>query len=334
MRAQLRAATFAATGILALGGGAAQAAKLTAKRPLGRGVVVIETNLGYQSAKAAGTGMVLTSSGRVLTNHHVIEGATSIRVVVPGSPARYVADVVGYDTSRDVAVLQLRKAAHLQPVKLGHASSLHRGSRVTAVGNANGTGTLVSAKGSVTALDQTITAQDEGGEAEQLRGLIETNAALQPGDSGGPLLDGERRVVGMDTAASVSLTARRSGSGGGDGFAIPIDRALTIEKQIVAGQSSATVHIGATAWLGVEASSSPSGGVELAGVVSGSPAAAAGLEEGDVITALGGHSISDPEDLGAAVLAQTAGATVSISYVDTAGLSQTANVTLGSGPPQ
>lgn len=323
----IRAAAVAFISIFALGGGAAQAARLTAHSPAGQGVVVIETNLAYQGAKAAGTGMVLTSSGRVLTNNHVIEGATSIRVAVPGQAHRYVATVVGYDVSEDVAVLQLQHAAHLKTVAIGNASGLKRGAHVTAVGNANGTGTLVSATGTVTGLNQTITAQDEGGSAERLRGLIETNAALAPGDSGGPLLGGRGRVVGMDTAASASGFASTTSH---DGFAIPINRVLAIEQQIVAGRSSATVHIGPTAWLGIEAGSDG----RIAGVVGDSPGEAGGLQAGDVITAVAGRAVSDPSDVSAAILAQKAGATISITYVDVTGASQTANVTLGSGPPQ
>jgi S1-C subfamily serine protease len=322
----IRAALLASTAIVALGGGAAQAAKLTAQDPIGQGVVVIQTNLAYQGAKAAGTGMVLTSSGRVLTNNHVIEGATSIRVAVPGKAHRYVARVVGYDIRADVAVLQLDAASHLKTVKIGDASGLKRGSRITAVGNANATGTLTSAKGAVTALNQSITAQDEGGSAERLTGLIETNAALAPGDSGGPLLGGKGRVVGMDTAAATSEFASTTAH---DGFAIPIDRALAIEKQIVAGRSSASVHIGATAWLGVEAA-----GTRIAGVVDGSPAAAAGLQAGDVITAVAGQAVSGPSDISAVVLAHKPGDAIAIAYSDFGGMSQTVNVTLGSGPPQ
>ena len=136
----VRAALLALFALVAIGSGTAYAATRTTSRPIGTGVVVIETNLAYQNAAAAGTGIVLTSSGRILTNNHVIAGATTIRVVVPKTTHTYTARVVGYDTTADVAVLQLQKASHLKTVKTGNASSLKLGARVTAVGNAGGTG--------------------------------------------------------------------------------------------------------------------------------------------------------------------------------------------------
>ena len=201
-RIHVRTALVALIALVAIGTGTAFAATRTTSHPIGTGVVVIETNLAYQNAAAAGTGIVLTSSGRILTNNHVIAGATTIRVVVPKTTHTYTARVVGYDTTADVAVLQLQKASHLKTVTTGNASSLKLGARVTAVGNAGGTGRLTSSRGNVTGLNRSITVQGDNGTTEQLTGLIETNAALQPGDSGGPLLNSAGRVVGIDTAAS------------------------------------------------------------------------------------------------------------------------------------
>src|SRR5689334_6678702 len=174
------------------GAAAAVAAGLAVARtgtaPIGTGVVVIGTNLGYQGGRAAGTGMVLTSSGDVLTNNHVIRGATAIRIVVPRTGRSYAAKVVGYDVSDDVAVLRAVRASKLKTVSLGNSATLRVGQSVKAVGNAGGTGSLVSASGSVTGLRRSITVSDELGGSASLGGLIETNAALQAGDSGGPLL--------------------------------------------------------------------------------------------------------------------------------------------------
>ena len=248
-RIHVRTALAALVALVAIGTGTAFAATRTTSHPIGTGVVVIETNLAYQNAAAAGTGIVLTSSGRILTNNHVIAGATTIRVVVPKTTHTYTARVVGYDTTADVAVLQLQKASHLKTVTTGNASTLKLGARVTAVGNAGGTGKLTSSRGNVTGLNRSITVQGDNGTTEQLTGLIETNAALQPGDSGGPLLNSAGRVVGIDTAASSSSPFASASS---DGYAIPIGKATTIAKQIVSGKSSATVHIGATAFLGVQ----------------------------------------------------------------------------------
>ena len=334
-RIHVRTALAALIALVAIGSGTAFAATRTTSHPVGTGVVVIETNLAYQNAAAAGTGIVLTSSGRILTNNHVIAGATTIRVVLPKATHTYTARVVGYDTTADIAVLQLQNASHLKTVTTGNASNLKLGARVTAVGNAGGTGKLTSSRGNVTGLHRSITVQGDNGTTEQLTGLIETNAALQPGDSGGPLLDGAGRVVGIDTAASSSSFFADSASN--DGYAIPIGKATTIAKQIVAGRSSATVHIGATAFLGVQLGNSPSfvgQGATIVGVVPGAPAAAAGLVPGDVIIAVAGRAVSGPSDIAPIVLAHKPGDKVIITYADATGQMQNASVTLASGPPQ
>jgi S1-C subfamily serine protease len=308
---------------------------------IGSGVVVIDTNLAYENGQAAGTGMVLTSSGEVLTNNHVIKGATSITVVVPGTGHSYTATVVGYDVSSDVAVLQLKGASNLKTVAISTAK-LTVGKSVTARGNAGGTGALTSAGGRITGLNKSIVAGDDQGSSEQLTGLIETNANLQPGDSGGPLLDSSGRVVGMDTAASSGF-GFQSISTTTDAYAIPITKAITIAKQIESGTSTSTVHIGGTAFLGVEVASpaqagygyGATSGAIVEGVVANGPAATGGLAAGDVITAVDGHGISSPSDLTTLLLTtEKPGATVTVTYTDQSGSSQTASVTLGSGPAQ
>jgi S1-C subfamily serine protease len=332
-RIHVRTALAALIALIAIGSGTAFAATRTTSHPIGTGVVVIETNLAYQNAAAAGTGIVLTSSGRILTNNHVIAGATTIRVVVPKTTHTYTARVAGYDTTADVAVLQLQKASNLKTVTTGDASSLKLGARVTAIGNAGGTGKLTSSRGNVTGLHKSITVQGDDGTTEQLTGLIETNAALQPGDSGGPLLNSAGRVVGIDTAASSGSPFAVSASN--DGYAIPIGKATTIAKQIVSGKSSATVHIGATAFLGVQLEPFFAGqGATIAGVLPGAPAAAAGLVPGDVIIAVAGNAVSGPSDIAPIILAHKPGDKVTITYSDASGQTQSASVTLASGPPQ
>src|SRR6478609_11427610 len=178
-------------------------------------LVDIVSTLGNQGASAAGTGIVLTSNGEVLTNNHVIRGATSIKVTDVGNGRTYTAKVVGYDASKDVAVIQLQNASGLTIANLGDSSSVQNGDAVTALGNAGGKGGTPSvATGAVTALNQGITASDEGSGAnsEQLTGLIETNADIQPGDSGGALVNSYGQVIGMNTAAS-SGTQFQSESG-------------------------------------------------------------------------------------------------------------------------
>ncbi len=242
-------------------------------------IVDVTSTLGYQEATAKGTGIVLTSNGEILTNNHVINGATSISVTDIGNGKTYKATVVGYDESHDIAVLQLSGASGLTIASTGNSSTVAVGDSVVALGNAGGTGgTPAVAAGAITALNQSITASDESsGSSEQLTGLLETNADIQAGDSGGPLVNEHGQVIGIDTAASSGYQFGGGGFSGGGGFggsgssgssgtgsatqgyAIPINTALDIAKQIEAGQASATVHIGATAFLGLEIASTQSG---------------------------------------------------------------------------
>jgi S1-C subfamily serine protease len=306
----------------------------SASASIGTGVVVIDTNLGYQQAQAAGTGMVLTSSGTVLTNNHVIRGATAIRVVVPATGRSFKAQVVGYDVSDDVAVLQASGASNLKTIPLGDSETLNPGDSVKALGNAGGTGALHAASGTVTGIDRGITVSDDQGGSESLTGMIETNAAIQPGDSGGPLMNADGQVIGMNTAASVANGFQQSATT--DGFAIPVNKAASIASQITHGDASETIHIGGTAFLGVEVGDNSYGGsgAVITSVVPGSPADAAGLAAGDLITSVGGQTVSSPDGLTEIVATQKPGAPVSATYVDQYGATQTANLALASGPPR
>src|SRR5262245_49401235 len=205
------------------------------------GVVVIETALHYQHTAAAGTGVVLSPEGKVLTNNHVIRGATAIRVLDPLAGRRYAAQVLGYSVTADVAVLKLQRASGLAKALVGSSTGLRRGQLVTAVGNAGGTRRLVVSRGTITAIGRTISVRDDQGDDHQLTGLIQTNAELEPGDSGGPLLERAGQVVGINTAASVGYSFL---SGASEGYAIPIDRALSIARQIEKGRSTAELHVG------------------------------------------------------------------------------------------
>jgi len=317
-------------------------------------VDIVSTD-GDQGATSAGTGIVLTANGEVLTNNHVIRGATSIKVTDVGNGKTYTATVVGYDASDDVAVIQLQNASGLTTASLGDSSSVQTGDTVTALGNAGGKGGTPSvAGGSVTALGQSITASDEGsGVSENLTGLIQTNADIQPGDSGGALVNSHGQVIGMNTAASTGFQFQsQSGSGQQQAYAIPIASALTIAKQIEGGNASSAVHIGATAFLGIETSGSNSGsgsggfggfggqgtgsgsgsGVTIAGTLSGSPAAAAGLTDGDTITSVGGQSVSSASDIQQVLVKSHPGDKISVSWQDQSGQSHTTTVTLASGP--
>jgi S1-C subfamily serine protease len=313
-------------------------------------VVDVTSTLGYQNATAKGTGIVLTSNGEVLTNNHVIEGATSVSVTDIGNGKTYKATVVGYDESQDVAVLRLDGASGLTTASTGDSSTAQTGDKVVALGNAGGLGGTPSvAAGTVTALNQSITASDEAsGTTEQLSGMTETDADIQSGDSGGPLVNAYGQVIGMNTAAS---SGSQSGSGYGgysngspssgqndttQGFAIPINTALSVVSQIAGGHASPTVHVGTTAFLGVEIASSDSGqynsGVEIAGTEAGTPAAKAGLAAGDVITSVAGQAVTSSTNIQHVLESYHPGNKINITWTDANGRSHTAAVTLASGP--
>ena len=314
------------------------------------GLVDINTNLSYQGESAAGTGMILTSGGIVLTNNHVIDGATTITAEDVATKKVYQVKVLGYDQTRDVALLQLEGASGLSTIRVGNSSALTLGQSVIGIGNAGGVGGTPSvAAGTVSALDQTITANDSGGStpSEQLGGLIETNADIQPGDSGGPLVTKHGYVVGMDTAASTSngeFTYNQT-KNPAQSYSIPINAALAIATSIEQGTATSTIHVGPTAFLGVEVSAStvgaqgfqaPSGtsGAVVQQVLSGTPAANSALVAGDVITTVNGQAVTNANALGDMLRSLAPGDTVTIGYVTQGGVAGTLSVALASGPPQ
>jgi len=305
----------------------AGAAGHAAPRPnANQGIVDIYTTLGYQNGVAAGTGMILSRSGEVLTNNHVIRGATKFKVVDVTSHRTYTATVVGYSVARDVAVLQLAHASGLKTIKLGPAVRVRVGMAVVARGNAQGRGGAPkAARGQVIALHRQILARDETGDSEALTNLIATDAPVEPGDSGGPLEDSRNRAIGMVTAGSTTGAHR--------GFAIPIRQALLFARLIVNGNSSATVHVGPTAFLGVVLTDS-SGGAKIQQVVPGNAAATAGLVAGDVITSIDGAAISSSADVRKSVLTLVPGKAVAIEWTDASGTAQAGSITPTSGPPQ
>ncbi len=302
-------------------------------------LVDVVTTLGYQHASAAGTGMVLTPDGEVLTNNHVVAGATSIKVRDVGNGRTYTARVVGYSQSSDVAVLQLSGASGLRTVKAGDSGTVAVGQKVVALGNADGkNGTPSVATGTVTGLGATITAADQGsGITEQLTGMIRTNAPIQAGDSGGPLVNASGQVIGMNTAASSSsgLPVGTTAAETTAAYSIPISKALSIADQIEAGKSSSTVHIGATAFLGVQVSSSAfngGSGVTIVGTVSGTAAASAGLGAGDMILSVAGHSVTSGSDLQSVIAGYHPGDKVTVVWQDQSGQTHSSVVSLSQGP--
>jgi S1-C subfamily serine protease len=224
------------------------------------GLVVIDSALGNEGTGvgAAGTGMIINKSGLVLTNNHVIDETTGLTATVVSTGVKYPAKWLGYDKTSDIAVIQIEGAPNLRTVPLGDSSTVKLGDDVVAMGNAGGTGEISTVTGTITGLDQSITASDEGSGAapERLTDMLQTNADIIQGDSGGPLSSADGKVIGMDTAASTGGFSNTQNVG----FAIPINRALTIADEIIAGKSSSQVQIGSTGFVGVLVAGNSSGG--------------------------------------------------------------------------
>jgi len=356
-----------------------------------RGLVIINTTLQYSSEQAAGTGMVINADGLVLTNNHVIENATKITATVASTGQNFVAKVVGYDVTGDIALLQLQNPSGLHAVPIGDASKVKTGAAVTALGNAEGRSAIVPAPGQVTGLNQTITASDQGGtvKSETLHGMIQTNADIVAGDSGGPLVNSAGQVIGMDTAGnSVSYTQQQTA-----GFAIPINTALSVARQIAEGHASSAIVIGYPPFIGIyvgqgtdanpqdQASqqqqqnngsggfggfgngfgngagngtgnggnsscytsdanlsvpatiASVNSGTLVIGTICGSPATAAGLTAGSVITGLDGRAVGSPQSLADIMTKLHPGDTVPVTWVTPSGQRKNGNLALTAGPP-
>lgn len=291
-----------------------------------------------RSGQGAATGMLVNSSGAVLTNNHVVEGATEIQVTIPGRSSPYKASVVGVDPSADVALIQVSGLSGLPTVALADSSNLSVGDAVVAIGNALGQGgTPTVTQGSVTGLNRSITASTGGGAGEQLTGLIESDAPISPGDSGGPLVNQSGQVIGMITAGT---TQGRRQTTSTDGYAVPSSTAADIINQIMAGHSSSTITLGQPGYLGVQAQDvdqataarlGVSSGALVTGVVSGSPASRAGIAQGSVITAIDDSSISSVNDLRPAIRKHKPGDRMQVTWVDSSG-THTATVTVAVGP--
>jgi S1-C subfamily serine protease len=331
------------------------------------GVVIINTTLQYNSEVAAGTGRVINSGGLVLTNNHVIEDSTAIRVSVPATGQTYQARVIGYDKAGDIALIQLQNASGLTTVPIGDPSSVKAGETVVGLGNSEGQNTIKTAAGHVTGLNKTITASDEAGStsSEMLHGMIQISANIVPGDSGGPL-SGSGGVIGMDTAGNNVGYQEQA-----VGFAIPINTALSVARQIAAGQASSTITIGYPPFLGIFIGSGPesnpqrqaqqqqnglpgspacyasnanltgpstiapvNSGTLIDGTICGSPAAQAGMTGGAVITAVNGQTVGSPDDLSQILARFHPGDTISVTWVSPSGQRTTSSLRLTAGPPQ
>src|SRR5579875_1633138 len=291
------------------------------------------------TAQAAGTGMIVSSSGQILTNNHVIQGATSIEVTIPGH-GDHSAQVLGADPTDDVALLQVSGVSGLPTVTRADSSTLTVGEPVVAIGNAwRQGGSPTVTEGTITALNRSITVGDESGGTEHLSNLIQTDAPISQGDSGGPLVNAAGQVVGMITAGATNGLGQEVTE---VGYAIPVNTAVDIVNQIRAGHASSNVIIGQPGYLGVEVADlnattaaelglNVSSGVLVLGVVPGSPADQAGISRYAVITSVGGHSVDSTDTLGQILHQDKPGQRVQVSWVDQSG-SHSATVTLTTGP--
>jgi S1-C subfamily serine protease len=334
------------------------------------GLVIINATLQYDNEIAAGTGMVINADGLVLTNNHVIEDSTKITATVVSTGKTYTATVVGYDVTGDVGLIQLQDASGLTTVPVGNSSAAKVGDTVVALGNAGGQGSVSATAGQITGLNQTITASDEGGStaSETLYGMIQTNADIVPGDSGGPLTS-PAGVIGMDTAGNDTGDQQAA-----TGFAIPVNTALSVARQIAGGHASSTITVGYPPFMGIfiasGSNSSPqaqqqqqeqqnggsgssqacytsnadvtvpsaiapvSSGTLIVGTICGSPAAQAGMTGGAVITAVNGQAVGSPDDLGSILARFHPGDTISVTWVSPSGRRTASSLHLAAGPPQ
>jgi S1-C subfamily serine protease len=295
----------------------------SASAQVGPQIVDIDAKLGYQSALGAGTGIVIDGGGVILTNNHVVAGATNLTARSIGNGQTYPATVIGYDRQHDIAVLQLAGGG-LPVANIGNSDTVKVGEPIVALGNAGGAGGAPSAApGTIAALNQTVSASDAlTASTETLNGLIQVDAAIRPGDSGGPTVNSANQVIGMTTAASQNYHLGR-----GQGFAIPINEAMAIAGQIRSGASSPTVHIGPTAFLGVGVNDAQ-GGAVVRQVIPGGPAAGAGINPNDVITSINGQPVNSATALTNILDQHHPGDGVDVGLGG-----RNTNVTLADGPP-
>jgi S1-C subfamily serine protease len=279
----------------------------------------------------AGTGVITRSDGEVVTNAHVVAGATSIRVQIPGHSGTVTATVVGSDASQDLAVLHLQGVSGLPAATFAATSTVHVGDPVLAVGNAEGYGGAPTVtQGIISALNRDLPA-DQGTSA--LHGLLQTDAAINSGNSGGALVDSAGRVIGITNAIAASSRGQAAQN---IGFAIPTDTVLKALPALRAGRNvgGGQSNQAPTAFLGVELQDSGQGdGALVAAVGPGTPAAGAGLQAGDAITAADGTSIGGAADLRSVIARHKPGDKVKLTWRPGGqGQTRSATVTLTSRP--
>lgn len=300
---------------------AEHAALIRAATGVGGSLLDVNSSFAAQGTSGAGTGIVVADGNIVVTNNHVIAGATFITATSPSTGVTYPATVLGYDRVHDVAVIQLRGASGLRPITWGSGSI---GDAVVGVGNKGGQGATYASPGRIIATGATIHAADSlTGATEILHGLLATNAPVGAGDSGGPLLDEHGHVVGLDVASG---TLRHSTIG----YAIPSARVREVLAAVLSGHSSGSVHVGATAHLGVLIDPRWRGrGARVVGVLAGPVAGL--LKPGDVITALAGMAVTSSGTLSSDLESLSVGARVPLTW-QRGSTTEHSTITLDAGP--
>jgi serine protease Do len=296
-----------------------------------QGMVRISTTVNYQGVVGFGSGIVLSPDGIVLTNNHVVAGADTINATSVGTGQKFRAQLLGYDRTNDIAVIQLLGASGLPTAPIGDANQVAVGDTVVSLGNANNNGPISREEGRVTTVSADIVAEDDlTGSSEKLTGLIGVAAPVRPGDSGGPLVNSGGQVIGVTVAASVNYRVGPVGKG----FAIPINRAVAIAGQIQSRAPSDTVHIGAPAMLGIGVATNQrtSDGVVVRDVLPGTPAEQAGLSRGDVITTLDGTALRNATTLTSVLDRRYPGDVIDMTWLDRSNQQRVTKVTLAAGP--
>jgi S1-C subfamily serine protease len=276
------------------------------------------SSLGGDFVVAAGSGMILTPDGEILTNNHVVAGATSLTVTLFGQTNALPAHVVGTDPSDDLALVQIDHASSLPAVTFGDSSQTRVGDTVLAIGNALAlAGGPTVTEGIVSAENRSLTAENDSGQTENLTGLLQTDAAINPGNSGGPLVNAQAQVVGMNTAVASSSTGNAPTQN--VGFAITVDSVKPLLAQLrqggTGGAGVTTPHLNPaanSAYIGVTVGPvtpalqqqdhlTPSSGALIISVEPGSPAQKSALQVNDVIVSLNGTTIQSPDELTTAI---------------------------------
>jgi putative serine protease PepD len=288
---------------------------------------VLPSVVNVRTQGGEGSGVVIDRRGILVTNNHVVQGATNVTVVFPESGRRLKGTVVGTAVENDLAVVKVADN-DLQPIEIGASSELLPGDPVVAVGFPLGLGLTVT-QGIVSATTRTIQVPNAQGSPQSFEGLLQTDAAINPGNSGGALVDLNGRLVGINSAAA------QAGAAENIGFAIAIDRVLPTINQILSGQRPwlgvflQTVDPSLAGQLGLPPDTE---GAAVFRVVNGGPADGAGLEEGDVITSIGDKEVASDLDLIKAIAARRPGDEVALEVLRASG-SRAVTVLLERRPP-